>query len=192
MNKPLIVGLWAAAAVAGLGAGALVLRDGGPEPVDLGGAFALIDHDGAPITEAALEDGPSLMFFGFTHCPEICPTTVWEMQSWFDELGPDADRLDAYFVTVDPERDTPEVLREYLTSQSDHVMGVTGPPEDVRQLASDWKAYWQRVELEGGDYTVDHFAGVYMLDDDGRYAGLISYGEPQDQVVPKLRALLEG
>ena len=93
---------------------------------------------------------------------------------------------------MDPERDTPEVLRDYLTAQTDDVVGISGPPEDVLSLADDWKAYHQKVPLEGGDYTMDHFAGVYMLDEDGEYAGLISYGEPAERVVPKLRELLAG
>lgn len=189
--RRLQIALWALVAVAGLGAGWLYLREGGPEPVTLGGPFELVDHTGAPITEAALEDGPSLLFFGFTHCPDVCPTTVWEMEGWFEELGEEGEALDAYFVTVDPERDTPEVLRDYLTPQSDRVVGISGPPEAVRQMARDWKAYFQRVPLEGDDYTMDHFAGVYMLDEDGDYAGIISYGEPAEQVVPRLRTLLE-
>ena len=188
--RTLQVALWGAVAVALVGAGGLYLRDGGPEPVALGGDFTLVDQNGAEITQAAFEDGPTLLFFGFTHCPEICPTTVYEMAGWFDELGPAAGELDAYFVTVDPERDTPEALRDYLASQTDDVVGVTGEPEDVWKFAADWKAYWKKVELEDGDYTVDHFAGVYMLDEDGEYAGLISYGEPPEQVLPKLRELL--
>ena len=190
--RRLQIALWAAVAVAGLAAGGLYLREGGPDPVALGGPFTLVDQDGAEITEAAFEDGPTLLFFGFTHCPEVCPTTVYEMAGWFDALGPEAEGLDAYFVTVDPERDTPQVLREYLGSQTDEVRGITGPAEDVAALAADWKAYWKKVPLDGGDYTMDHFAGVYMLDEDGEYAGLISYGEPAAQVVPKLRELLEG
>ena len=184
------VALWGAVAVALVGAGGVYLSDRGPETAALGGDFTLVDQNGETITEAAFEDGPTLLFFGFTHCPEICPTTVYEMAGWFDALGPAAEGLDAYFVTVDPERDTPEVLARYLGSQTDDVVGITGEPDAVWQLAADWKAYWQKVELEGGDYTVDHFASVYMLDDEGEYAGLISYGEPQEQVVPKLRALL--
>ena len=190
--RPLIVGLWAAVAVAALAAGGLYLRQGGPDPVDLGGPFTLVDQDGEPVTEAAFEDGPSLLFFGFTHCPEICPTTVYEMAGWFDELGEEAEGLDAYFVTVDPERDTPEVLRDYLTSQTDEVVGLTGTPEQVEAMLRDWKVYAQKVPLDGGGYTMDHFASVFMLDEDGEYAGLISYGEPASQVVPKLRDLLAG
>ena len=190
--RALPVVLWAAVAAAGLGAGSLFLRDGGPEPVALGGPFTLVDQDGAEITETAFEGQPTLLFFGFTHCPEVCPTTVYEMAGWFDALGEESEALDAYFVTIDPERDTPEVLRDYLTSQTDDVRGITGPPEDVARLAADWKAYWKKVPLDGDAYTMDHFAGVYMLDEDGEYAGLISYGEPADQVVPKLQALISG
>jgi protein SCO1/2 len=188
--RRLQVALWALVALAGLGAGWLYLQDGGPEPVTLGAPFDLVDHTGAPITEAALEDGPSLLFFGFTHCPDVCPTTVWEMEGWFDALGEEGEALDAYFVTVDPERDTPEALRDYLEPQSERVRGISGPPEAVRQMARDWKAYFQRVPLEGDDYTMDHFAGVYMLDERGDYAGIISYGEPAERVVPRLRELL--
>ena len=184
--------LWALVAVAGLGAGALYLRQGGAEGVGaaLGGPFEVVDHDGRTVTEADLVGSPTLLFFGFTHCPEICPTTVYEMAGWLDALGPQADDLKAYFATVDPERDTPEMLRDYLTSQTDDVVGLTGTPEQVAGLAKAWRVYYKRVPLEGGDYTMDHFAGVYLLDEDGRYAGLISYGEDHDAAVAKIRELL--
>ena len=184
--------LWALVAVAGLGAGALYLRQGGAEGVGavLGGPFEVIDHDGRTVTEADLEGSPTLLFFGFTHCPEICPTTVYEMAGWLDELGPQASDLKAYFATVDPERDTPEMLRDYLTSQTDDVVGLTGTPEQMAGLAKAWRAYYARVPLEGGDYTMDHFAGVYLIDENGDYAGLISYGEDHDTAVAKIRELL--
>ena len=190
--RRLQVGLWAAVAVAGLVVGGLWLREGGPDPVALGGPFELVDQDGAPITEAALEDGPSLLFFGFTHCPEICPTTVYDMAGWFDALGEEAEGLDAYFVTVDPERDTPEVLHGYLTSQTDRVTGITGEPEAVLEMARSWKVPFRKVPLDGGGYTMDHFSSVFMLDEDGEYAGTLYYGEPAESVLPKLRALVTG
>ena len=184
--------LWVLVAVAGLGAGALYLRANAPQTVGaaLGGPFQMVDHNGEIVTDADLEGSPTLLFFGFTHCPEICPTTVYEMAGWLDALGPQADDLKAYFATVDPERDTPEMLRDYLTSQTDDVVGLTGTPEQVAGLAKAWRVYYKRVPLEGGDYTMDHFAGVYLLDEDGRYAGLISYGEDHDAAVAKIRELL--
>ena len=190
--RRLQIALWAAVALVGLAVGAAWLRDGGPEPVALGEPFELVDQNGAPITEAAFGDGPSLLFFGFTHCPEICPTTVYDMAGWFDELGEAAEGLDAYFVTVDPERDTPEVLRDYLTSQTDDVVGITGEPDAVRAMVRGWKVPFRKVPIDGGDYTMDHFSSVFMLDEDGDYAGTLYYGEPPESVVPKLRDLLAG
>ena len=187
-------GLAGAAAVLGLGArfGYDHLESGAAEVADLGGAFELVDHDGAPITEAAFEGQPSALFFGFTHCPEICPTTVYDIETWMQDLGPEADGFRAWFVTVDPERDTPEVLKEYLEYQTDRVTGITGPPEDVRAMADAWRVYHNRVPLEDGDYTMDHTSLVYLLDEDGQYAELIRYGEDRESAVAKIRALLDG
>ena len=184
--------LWVLVAAAGLGAGALYLRENAPQTVGaaLGGPFEMVDHDGNAVTEADLEGSPTLLFFGFTHCPEVCPTTVYEMAGWFDALGPEADGIKAYFVSVDPERDTPEMLKDYLESQTDDIVGLTGTPEQMAGMARAWRVYYQRVPLDGGGYTMDHFAGVYMLDENGDYAGLISYGEAHDAAVEKIRGLL--
>lgn len=190
--------LWGSLAVAAvaLGLGTRLFYDrmeGGAAGVaDLGGAFELVDHDGEAITEAAFEGQPSALFFGFTHCPEICPTTVYEIENWMQSLGPDAEEFRAWFVTIDPERDTPAVLKEYLEYQSDRVTGISGPPEDVLAMADDWRVYHNRVPLEGGDYTMDHTSLVYLLDEDGRYADLIRYGEEHESAVAKIRALLDG
>lgn len=189
--------LWGALAVGAiaLGLGTRLfydrMEDGAVGLADLGGAFELVDHDGAPITQAAFEGRPSALFFGFTHCPEICPTTVYEIETWMQDLGPDADEFRAFFVTIDPERDTPGVLKEYLEYQSDRVMGVTGPPRDVLAMADDWRVYYNRVPLEEGDYTMDHTSLVYLLDEDGQYADLIRYGEERESAVAKIRALLD-
>ena len=158
----------------------------------LGTPFSLVDHEGRPITEAAFEGQPSMLFFGFTHCPEICPTTVYDMEGWLEALGPEADALRAFFVTVDPERDTPEVLRDYLTYQTDRVLGISGEPEAVREMARGWRVYFARRDLDGGDYTMDHTSLVYLLDGDGRYAGTIPYGAAPEEAVAQLRALLAG
>ena len=189
----LLVLLAAAVAVAGVATRLFYdrLQAGEIGTADLGAPFALTDHDGRPITEAAFEGHPSMLFFGFTHCPEICPTTVYEMEGWLAALGPEAEGLRAFFVTVDPERDTPEVLRAYLTAQSDRVTGIGGDPDAVREMARSWRVYFARRDLEGGDYTMDHTSLVYLLDEDGRYAGTIPYGEAPEKAVAQLRALIE-
>lgn len=167
------------------------LESGTAGMADLGAPFELVDQDGQPITEAAFEGHPSLLFFGFTHCPEVCPTTVYEMEGWFQELGADAEDLRAFFVTVDPERDTPEVLGEYLAAQTDRVTGISGDPEAVREMARSWRVYFSRRDLEGGDYTMDHTSLVYLLDERGEYAGTIPYGETSERAVAQLRELID-
>jgi protein SCO1/2 len=145
--------------------------------VDFGAPFTLTDYNGDPITEAAFQGAPSLLFFGFTRCPEICPTTVYDIDTWLLDLGEDAKDVRAYFISVDPERDTPEFLAEYLKPQSDRVIGITGTPEDVWEMARSWRVYWQKRPLGDGEYTLDHFASIYVLDPQGRVRDKISYGE---------------
>ena len=157
-----------------------------------GAEFDLIDHDGEPITHAAFDGQVSLLFFGFTHCPEICPTTVWEMENWLATLGEDAEEVEAFFVTVDPERDTPDLLKPYLEGQSDRIMGITGAPDEVWAMARSWSVYWAKGEdLGGGNYNVDHTSTVYVLDRDGALAATIGYGEDADRAVATIRRVLE-
>ncbi|MEM7644651.1 MAG: SCO family protein, partial [Pseudomonadota bacterium] len=152
--------------------------------------FELITHDGATITEAAFQGRPTLLFFGFTHCPEICPTTVYDMETWLTDLEVGPDEIGAYFVTVDPELDTADFLRDYLEPQTDRVLGVTGDPEDVWAMARSWRVYWQKRPLGDGDYTVDHYASVFVLDDQGTVVDLISYGEDPESAKAKIAAVL--
>lgn len=199
-NRFVTIGLGLAVAVLALSAGLLVriiLEDrAGATPgivtaVPFGAPFELIDYNGEVITEAAFQGQPSLLFFGFTHCPEICPTTVYDMETWFEDLGPDAAEVKAFFVTVDPERDTAEFLADYLKPQSDRVVGITGEPEAVWAMARSWRVYWQRIPLGDGDYTMDHFASIYVLDRRGQLFEKISYGEDATSAMAKIRAALD-
>jgi protein SCO1/2 len=162
----------------------------GGEPY--GASFALVDHKGAPITEAAFRGQPSAVFFGFTHCPEVCPTTLFELDGWLKKLGDDGKNLRAYFVSVDPERDTAEVMNSYVSNVSDRITGITGEPDKVHAMAKAFGIYWRKVDLEGGDYTMDHTASVILLDSDGAFAGTIAYGENPDAALAKLKRLAEG
>ncbi|MEM0898799.1 MAG: SCO family protein [Pseudomonadota bacterium] len=153
--------------------------------------FELVDHNGNQITDAAFRGQPTAIFFGFTRCPEICPTTVFELEAWFAELGEDGENIDAYFITVDPERDTPEALEFYLTSITDRVVGITGDPAAVRAMVDGFSVYYKRVELDDGDYTMDHTASVFLLDSDGDFRKSIAYGERMDTAVAKLRDLAD-
>jgi protein SCO1/2 len=184
-----LVGLGATILAANLGRGSAGLAQPG---APLGGAFSLVDQNGAPITEAVFREKPSAVFFGFTHCPDVCPTTLMDAAGWIDELGEDAGKMRFVFVTVDPARDTPQVLREYLSAFSPAIIGISGPPEKVEAMARDHKIYFAKALLEGGDYSMDHTASVLLLDEAGALVGTIAQGESRDVAVQKLKRMLAG
>lgn len=163
-------------------------RHGG-EPY--GAPFTLVDENGAPITEAAFRGHPSAIFFGFTHCPEVCPTTLYEMDGWLKALGDEGKDIQAYFVTVDPERDTPETMKDYVTAVSDRIKGITGEPDKVYEMAKSFAIFWRKVDTGDGDYTMDHTASVLLLDGRGELAGTIAYEENRDTAIAKLKRLAQ-
>jgi protein SCO1/2 len=189
--KTVRIWLWVLVGVVALGAGggALLLRQ--PTAPGFGqGAYTLVDQNGNPVDQTMFEGHPSALFFGFTHCPEVCPTTMAEMAGWFEALGDDGKDLRAYFVTIDPERDTPAILGDYVSWVSDRITGVTGTPEEIARIAKAWGIYYERVPLDGGDYTMDHTASVFLLDAKGEFQGTIAYREDQTTALGKLRNLL--
>ncbi|MBN8942653.1 MAG: SCO family protein [Rhizobiales bacterium] len=162
--------------IAGLSALAVVVwvtmpRGGGvaTSPSAIGGAFSLIDQTGKPVTEKDLAGKPSLVFFGFTHCPDICPTKLFEMTQMLDRLGPDAQRVNVAFVTVDPARDTKELLATYLGSFHPRILGLTGTEEQVAQAMRAYRAFARKVPQDGGNYTMDHTVFVYLMDRNGHF-----------------------
>lgn len=154
-----------------------------------GAPFTLVDQNGQPITEAAFRGQPSAVFFGFTHCPEVCPTTLFEMSGWLDKLGDEGKNIRAYFVTVDPERDTAEVMKNYVSNVSERITGITGEPDKVLAMAKSFGIFSRKVDLEGGDYTMDHTASVILLDSTGDFAGTIAYEENPDTALAKMKRL---
>jgi protein SCO1 len=159
----------------------------GSEP--FGAPFTLVDQKGAAITEAALRSQPTAVFFGFTHCPEICPTTLFELDGWLKKLGDEGKDIRIYFVSVDPERDTPDVLDAYVSNVSDRITGITGSPEKIAAMTKSFGIYSKKVPLEGDDYTMDHTASVLLLSRGGDFAGTIAYGENPDRAIAKLKRL---
>lgn len=158
--------------------------------------FRLVAQDGQPITEQAFRDKPTALFFGFTNCPEVCPTTLFELNGWLHKVDPDGTKLNGYFVSVDPDRDTPEILGQYVSNASDRVKGISGPPADVLAMIKGFKVYAKKVPVDAadpnGDYTMDHTASVFLLDHGGRFAGTIAYGEDTDTAEKKLANLIKG
>jgi protein SCO1/2 len=144
-------------------------QTGAIQAAAIGGPFRLTDQDGQPFSDQDLKGKTFLVFFGFTHCPDICPTTLFEMSEIMRDLGPEADRTAALFISVDPERDTPQAMKEYLSSFDPHVRGLTGDAAAVAAVAKAYRVYYRKVPLDGGDYTMDHTAIVYLMDKEGRF-----------------------
>lgn len=185
--KTVRTGLWlAVAALAAIALVAAFLLKSPAAP----GTFNLTDHDGRPVTQAVLSGQPTLLFFGFTHCPDVCPTTLSEMTGWFETLGEEGKPLKAFFVTVDPERDTPEVMKGYVTALTDRITGLTGTRAEIDKAIAAWHIYAKKVPLSDGGYTMDHTASVFMLNAKGEFEGTIAYREDTGTALEKLRKLL--
>ena len=156
----------------------------------IGGPFKLIDQNGKPITEADIKGRPFLVFFGYTHCPDICPTTLFDVSEIMHALGKDADRTGALFISVDPERDTPAVLKDYLSSFDPHLRGATGDREAVDAAEKAYRVYAKKVPTTNGDYSMDHTALVYLMDKQGRFVAPFSLKRRPEDAAADLRRYL--
>ena len=202
--EKLRIALWIAVSVALFALGAIsvsgfsflgkegataALKPGAP----LGGPFQLVNTTGSPVTEAIFREKPSVTFFGYTHCPDVCPTALTDFGKWIQELGPDADKLRFIFVTVDPERDSPEVVREYINAFSDKIVGISGPPAAVHAMVKDYKIYSRKAPGEGSeDYLMDHTGSMVLQDAQGNFVGTIDNAESREAGLAKLRRLVAG
>jgi len=160
------------------------------KPSSVGGPFRLLDHNGRVVTEANFKGRPFLVFFGFTHCPDICPTALFEMSEVLKRLGPDADKTAALFISVDPERDTQEKLKDYVSSFHPRVFGLTGTPAEIEAVTRAYRAYAKKVPLDGGGYTMDHSAIVYLMDKDGRFVAPFNLKRSAEQAAADLKRRL--
>jgi len=160
-----------------------------PKEFTIGSPFSLIDHRGKVITEKDFLGHPSALFFGFTHCPEVCPTTMSKLSILLDELGTKGDQIKVYFVTLDPDRDTPEVLMNYLSAFNERFIAITGNSNDVETLARSWKVYWKRTKTSDGGYTLDHTASVLLLNSQSNFVGTIGWKEEATVALEKLKRL---
>jgi protein SCO1/2 len=161
-----------------------------PASASIGGPFTLVDGNGKPFTDQQLRGKPFLAFFGFTHCPEVCPTTLFELTQIFHALGKDADRTAGIFITVDPERDTPQVMKDYLSNFDPHLKGLTGDAKAIAAVAQSYRVYYKKVPLDGGGYTMDHTALVYLMDKQGRFIAPFNTKRPPDVAAADLRKYL--
>ena len=158
-----------------------------PQPgFSIGAPFSLIDHHGMPISQTVFEGKPSLLFFGFTYCPEVCPTTLVDLIKLIEELNLN---IPIYFVTLDPKRDTPQQLADYLPYFGERITGITGDIDAVLSLAKSWGVYRKKIPTSDGDYTIDHTSTIFMLSNTGDFAGTIAWQEAKEVVKQKLLRL---
>ena len=184
-----VVGFAAALAVLGAVAMTLVLPGADRATAAVGGPFALTTQDGATVTQAALQGHPTLVFFGYTHCPDVCPTTLSSISAVMKALGPDKpDAPRALFVTVDPERDTPAVLKDYLDSFDPRITGLTGTPDAIRKVEGEYKVYAKAVPDRDGTYSMDHTAMTYLMDKRGRFVGGFNLDRPPAEAAAELKS----
>jgi len=190
--KHLRYGLWALVFVAALGFAWLMTDKYVPETsIRMGGDFTLQRTDGTDFASSELDGKPFLMFFGFTHCPEVCPTTLYDVSQWLEEIGTESDSLPVYFVTVDPERDTGELLANYLSPFNGRITGLTGSLEQMDKAAKSYHVFYRKVPLDDGDYTMDHTASIFLMRADGTFQGTIAWQEVPENAIAKIRLLLE-
>jgi protein SCO1/2 len=159
-------------------------------PAAIGGPFQLTDQAGESVTEKNLQGRPTLVFFGFTHCPDVCPTSLFEISEVLRAMGKDADRVNAYFISVDPERDSTAAMKDYLSSFDPHLKGLTGDPIAVAKVTSEYRVYAKKVPLKDGDYTMDHTALVYLMDRDGHFVSPFNLKRTPEEAAADLKHYL--
>lgn len=193
----LIAAILAALVVLGTGAFlALALRDSprGAAATGLasaiGGPFQLVDQDGKTVTEADLRGRWSLIYFGYTHCPDACPTALNDISIALSELGPKRDEVRPVFITVDPERDTPDALKSYVTAFDAPILALTGTPEQIAKAAKGYRVYYAKHPEANGDYSMDHSSVIYVMDPQGRFTASFTHESSPEQIAERLKKLL--
>jgi protein SCO1 len=159
-------------------------------PAAIGGPFQLTDQTGQSVTDKSMQGQPSLIFFGFTHCPDVCPTTLFEISEVLKAMGKDGDRVNAYYISVDPERDTHAAMKEYLSSFDPRLKGLTGNAEEIAKVLSEYRVYAKKVPLKDGDYTMDHTALIYLMDRDGKFVSPFNINRKPEDAASDLKHYL--
>ncbi len=159
------------------------------EPAPIGGPFALVDQDGNKVTDKDFAGKPSVIFFGYTSCPDVCPTTLLNLSNWLKAIGPDAEKLNVLFISVDPERDTPAHMKEYLSSFDPRIRGLTGTDDQVAAVAKAYRVYYKRIPGEDGGYTMDHSSAIYLMDRAGQFVAPLASQTDERIALERLRKL---
>ncbi len=156
----------------------------------IGGPFTLTDQNGNTVTEAALQGHASALYFGYTYCPDVCPTTLADLTQWMGDLGTQADKLKVYFVTVDPERDTRDVMASYMQAFDPRFTALTGTRPEIDKVTKEYRIYTRKVPGKDGNYTMDHTATVFLLNAKAELVSTIDYQEATDKALAKLKRVI--
>jgi protein SCO1/2 len=160
------------------------------QPAAIGGPFQLTDQHGKAVTDKNLKGKPTLIFFGYTHCPDVCPTSLFEISEVLRAMGKDADKVNAVFISVDPERDTPATMKDYLSSFDPHLEGLSGDPAETAKVITSYRVYAKKVPTKDGDYTMDHTALIYLMDRDGRFVSPFNLKRTPEEAAVELKRYL--
>ncbi|WP_374378175.1 SCO family protein [Dongia sp.] len=188
-RRVLLVSAVAVAALGGIGASYVLNSKHVAESLDVGGPFKLVGTDGQEVTEAAVKGKYSLFFFGFTFCPDACPTALNTFTLVLEKLGADADKIQPVFVSIDPERDTPEVLKQYLSSFDPRIMGLTGTPDAIADAAKKFRVYYAK-QGDGEFYLMDHSTAIIVMNPEFEYAGVLAGNMQPDEMVTRLKDII--
>jgi len=156
----------------------------------IGGPFQLVDQNGKTVTDADLKGKWSLIYFGYTHCPDACPTALNDISIALSELGPKRDAVRPVFITVDPERDTPETLKAYVTSFDAPILALTGTADQVATAAKGYRVYYAKHPEAGDDYSMDHSSVIYVMDPEGRFTASFTHESAPEQISERLKKLI--
>jgi protein SCO1 len=160
------------------------------QPAAIGGPFQLTDQNGKSVTDKNLKGKPTLIFFGYTHCPDVCPTSLFEISEVLRAMGKDADKVNAVFISVDPERDTPATMKDYLSSFDPHLEGLSGDPAETAKVITSYRVYAKKVPTKDGDYTMDHTALIYLMDRDGHFVSPFNLKRTPEEAAVELKRYL--
>lgn len=175
------------------------LQRSAPDPVTaasgkvaFGGPFTLVDHTGRTVTERDFLGKYTLVFFGFTYCPDVCPTTLQDVATILDRLGPFAERVQPLFITIDPERDSPAVMASYAQTFHPRIVGLTGTPEQVREAAKAYKVFYRKADDGRGGYLMEHTAVLFLMDPEGRHLEILPREMPPSKMAELVRRHVMG